>query len=53
MNIRPLFGECPTDLDPILAKRIDEIDSAEPHLIESPVKNHEAVDHRGAAAGLK
>jgi len=21
--------------------------------IESPVKNHEAVDHRGAAAGLK
>ena len=34
MNVRSLFGERPADPNPISAKRIDEIDSDKPKLID-------------------
>ena len=34
MNIGPLFGERPADPNPIPAKRIGEIDSAEPNIVD-------------------
>ena len=52
MNVRPFYWECPTDLDPIPAKRIDEIDGVEPRLIE--IDGHTAsIGHHHGNRGIR
>ena len=41
VNSGPLFRECPTDSNPIRAKRVDETDSVEPRLVD--INRHRAL----------